>query len=192
MNMITIQWEIPEEMKPYIDSTNKLRQNAILLYPYILVILRYIKRFTEWTFRKNYLLYLQENMAKFVKVILFLLLTVTLHGVASNVFTEKPVEQSELAITYSMKQHEQISAPDFPYAPVAELNNLQSHQISVTRIQRVQLGEYFTTLRNLLQCCADRENSLSQHRGRIYNTTTSYYCQPSSEYYVFTLRHIII
>ena len=43
-------------------------------------------------------------MAKFVKVILFLLLTVTLHGVASNVFTEKPVEQSELAITYSMKQ----------------------------------------------------------------------------------------
>ena len=89
-------------------------------------------------------------MAKFVKVILFLLLTVTLHGVASNVFTEKPVEQSELAITYSMKQHEQISAPDFPYAPVAELNNLQSHQISVTRIQRVQLGEYFTTLRNLL------------------------------------------
>ena len=131
-------------------------------------------------------------MAEFVKVILFLLLTVTLHGVASNVFTEKPVEQSELAITYSMKQHEQISAPDFPYAPVAELNNLQSHQISVTRIQRVQLGEYFTTLRNLLQCCADRENSLSQHRGRIYNTTTSYYCQPSSEYYVFTLRHIII
>ena len=125
-------------------------------------------------------------MAKFVKVILFLLLTVTLHGVASNVFTEKPVEQSELAITYSMKQHEQISAPDFPYAPV------QSRQISVTRIQRVQLGEYFTTLRNLLQCCADRENSLSQHRGRIYNTTTSYYCQPSSEYYVFTLRHIII
>ena len=36
MNMITIEREIPEEMKPYIDSTNKLRQNAILLYPYIL------------------------------------------------------------------------------------------------------------------------------------------------------------
>lgn len=36
MNMITIEWEIPEEMKPYVNSTNKLRQNAILLYPYIL------------------------------------------------------------------------------------------------------------------------------------------------------------
>ena len=65
-------------------------------------------------------------MAKFVKVILFLLLTVTLHGVASNVFTEKPVEQSELAITYSMKQHEQISAPDFPYAPVADISDTYS------------------------------------------------------------------
>ena len=26
----------------------------------------------------------------------------------------------------------------------------------------------------------------------IYGTTTSYYCQPSSEYYVYTLRRIII
>lgn len=132
------------------------------------------------------------NMAKFVKVILFLLLTVALHGIAGNVFTEKTVEQPEHAITDSVKQCGQISAPEFPCSPVAELTNLQSHQISITRIQRVQLGEYFTTLKNLLQSCAERYNSLSQHQGRIYNTTTSYYCQPSSEYYVFTLRHIII
>ena len=131
-------------------------------------------------------------MAKFVKVILFLLLTVVLHGIAGNVFTEKTVGQAENDITYSVIQHGQISTPEFPCSPVAELTNLQSHQISVTRIQRVQLGEYFTTLKNLLQCCAERDNSLSQHLGRIYDTTTSYYCQPSSEYYVFTLRHIII
>ena len=122
-------------------------------------------------------------MAKFVKVILFLLLAVALHGVAGNVFTEKQVEQPEHAVTYSMKPQGQINAPESPYLPVAELTNLQSHQISVTRIQRVQIGEYFSSLRNVL---------LSQHWGRIYNTTTSYYCQPASEYYVFTLRHIII
>ena len=131
-------------------------------------------------------------MAKFVKVILFLLLTVTLHGVAGNVFTGKAVEQGKYAVTYSMSQHEQISEPEFPCSPVAELNNLQSYQSSVTRVQRVQLGEYFSTLKNLLQCCADYENSLSQHLGKIYNTTISYYCQPSSEYYVFALRRIII
>lgn len=36
MNMVTVQLEIPEDMKPYINNDNKLRQNAILLYPYIL------------------------------------------------------------------------------------------------------------------------------------------------------------
>ena len=102
------------------------------------------------------------------------------------------LDEQERAITYAMRQHGEISAPDLPGKPVAELNNLQSHQISVTRIQRVQLGEYFFSLKNALQCCADRDNSLSQHWGRIYDTTTSYYCQPSSEYYVYTLRRIII
>ena len=101
-------------------------------------------------------------------------------------------KQGKYAVTYSMSQHEQISEPEFPCSPVAELNNLQSYQTSVTRVQRVQLGEYFSTLKNLLQCCADYENSLSQHLGKIYNTTISYYCQPSSEYYVFALRRIII
>ena len=86
-------------------------------------------------------------MAKFVKVILFLLLAVALHGVAGNVFTEKQVEQPEHAVTYSMKPQGQINAPESPYLPVAELTNLQSHQISVTRIQRVQIGEYFSSLR---------------------------------------------
>ena len=36
MNMVTVQLEIPEDMKPYINNDNILRQNAILLYPYIL------------------------------------------------------------------------------------------------------------------------------------------------------------
>ena len=59
-------------------------------------------------------------MAKFVKVILFLLLAVALHGVAGNVFTEKQVEQPEHAVTYSMKPQGQINAPESPYLPVAE------------------------------------------------------------------------
>lgn len=131
-------------------------------------------------------------MAKVVKVILFLLLAVALHGVAGNVFTEKQVDQKEHANAYSMEKQGQFNSPDTPCFPIAELTNLQSHQLSVTRIQRVQMGEYYSTLKNLLQCFADRDNSLSHHLGRIYNTTTSYYCQPPSEYYVFTLRHIII
>ena len=131
-------------------------------------------------------------MAKFVKVILFLLLTVAFHSIAGNVSTERMVDKQGCDITYAMGQRGEICAPDLPGKPVAELTNLQSHQISVTRIQRVQLGEYFFSLKNALQGFADRESSLSQHWGRIYDTTTSYYCQPSSEYYVYTLRRIII
>ncbi len=131
-------------------------------------------------------------MARFVKTILFLLLVVTFHDITGNVSTGETVEQVANSITYSIEQCGQINTPEFPCSPVAELINLQSHQLSVARVQRVQLGEYFTTLRNLLQCCANRDNSLSHHLGRIYDTTTFYYCQPSSEYYVFTLRHIII
>lgn len=36
MNMVTVQLEIPEDMIPFVNNNNKLRQNAILLYPYIL------------------------------------------------------------------------------------------------------------------------------------------------------------
>lgn len=131
-------------------------------------------------------------MAKFIKVILFLLLAVALHGIASNVFTEQKVESQE-HVAYPLAQQEKVGVPEFPYLPIAELTtNLQSHQVSMTRMQRVQAAEYFFSLKNILQIRADREASLSQHKGRIYTTTTSYYCQPSSEYYIFTLRHIII
>lgn len=132
-------------------------------------------------------------MAKFIKVILFLLLAVALHGIASNVFTEQKVEVQEHTVAYPLAQQDKVGVPEFPYLPIAELTtNLQSHQVSMTRMQRVQAAEYFFSLKNMLQIRADREASLSQHKGRIYTTTTSYYCQPSSEYYVFTLRHIII
>ena len=44
-------------------------------------------------------------MAKFVKVILFLLLTVAFHSIAGNVSTAKVVDEQERAITYAMRQH---------------------------------------------------------------------------------------
>ena len=43
-------------------------------------------------------------MAKFVKVILFLLLTVAFHSIAGNVSTAKVVDEQERAITYAMRQ----------------------------------------------------------------------------------------
>lgn len=138
-------------------------------------------------------LYLQEKMARYVKYIVFVLLTITFQGVAGKVFTEKAVEQAACDdIGFLAQQQGQFSAPEFPYIPVAELTNLQGHQLSGTRLQRVQLEEYYSVLRNLLQTCAEYNSSLSQQKGRLYNTTISHYCQPPSEYYIFALRRIII
>ena len=131
-------------------------------------------------------------MAKFVKVILFLLFAVALYGVTGNLFTEIPVESQEhdLAPTeYSQK----VTSAKLPYFPEGELSNAtQSHQIMTSRIQRINLLEYSISLKTLALKLSSREAVLVQHRGRLYDTTTSYYCHPSSEYYVFTLRRIII
>lgn len=132
-------------------------------------------------------------MARYLKYIVFLLLTLTLQGVAGKVFTEKPVEHVVCDDPGFLAQQEgQFSAPEFPYIPVAELTNLQGHQLSVTRLQKVQLEEYCSVLKSLLQTCAECNSSLSQQKRRLYNTTISHYCQPPSEYYVFALRRIII
>ena len=130
-------------------------------------------------------------MAKFVKVILFLLFAVTLHCVASNLFTEIPVE-GQYDFTYTTYA-QKVTSAQLPYFPEGELSSaVQSHQIMTSRIQRINLLEYSMSLKALALKLSSREAVLVQHRGRLYGTTTSYYCHPSSEYYVFTLRRIII
>ena len=131
-------------------------------------------------------------MAKFIKVILLLLFAVALHGVANNFFAEKPVETQEHAQVYKVDS-QQVSTAQLPYLPEGELSSAsQSHQIAASRIQRINLLEYSTSLRALAQQLQQRDAALAQHWGRIYDTTTSFSCHPASEYYVFALRRIII
>lgn len=131
-------------------------------------------------------------MAKFVKVILFLLFAVAFHSVvANNFFAEKPVKMQECAFVHTIDS-QKVTSAQLPYLPEGELSNAaQSHQIATSRIQRISLLEYSISLRTLAQKSLLREAALVQHWGRIYDTTTSC-CRPASEYYVFALRRIII
>lgn len=132
-------------------------------------------------------------MAKFVKTILFLLFAVTLYVVMGNFFIENEVKAYTVAIKEEIQEYENIGIPQSPCWPEAEIaTGLQSQQVSMSRIQRMHMMEYSLSLKNIMQCVADRDASLFQHQGRIYSTTTSYYCNPVSNYYVFALRHIII
>lgn len=134
-------------------------------------------------------------MAKFVKVILLLLFSVAFYSMANDFSTAK-VEQDTHVVTVmdSGGQENLIACSQLPYLPEAELVNCCSlmHQVNMSRVQRVNVIEYSISLKGVLQSLACREASLSQHWGRIYDTTTSYNCHPSSQYYVFALRRIII
>lgn len=134
-------------------------------------------------------------MVRFVKVILFLLFAVSLHVIVDNFFTLNDVDKKvyTVATEGEFEEHGNIGAPQLPYWPEAEIvTGLQTQQVSISRIQRMHITEYFLSLKNMVQRVADREASLSQHLGKIYATTTSYFCNPASDYYVFALRHIII
>lgn len=131
-------------------------------------------------------------MTRFVRIILFALLTVALHGMAGNVSIGKAVGQVESTVTCPVACSGDTTAPEQPDTPVAELTNLQGRPISVTRVQRVQFAGYFIGLRNLLQCCAERDNALSQHWGRTCNLHFSYGGRCPNKYYVFALRRIIV
>ena len=116
-----------------------------------------------------------------------MLFAVALHSVANDYFAEKQAEQDIYMAMSTMKgdTHETVSSPQTPYFPDAELagTGIQTHQIAMSRI---------FSLKALAQRLADRDAVLSQHWGKLYETTTSYCCHPVSEYYVFALRRIIV
>lgn len=132
-------------------------------------------------------------MAKFVKIVFLMLFAVAFYTAANSSFVDSSTKQGSSMLSLNTVQAK-VSAAQRPYFPEAELasNALQTYQVMMSRIQRVNVLEYTLSLKNLIQQLASRIAALAHHSGRIYDTTTSYYCHPASEYYVFALRHIII
>lgn len=92
-------------------------------------------------------------MAKFIKIILFMLFAVALHCVANNYFAGEQAEQDTYMAMSVLKgdTHETVSSPQAPYFPDAELAGagIQVHQIAMSRIQRIQAAEYVFSLKVL-------------------------------------------
>lgn len=62
----------------------------------------------------------------------------------------------------------------------------------MSRIQRSYITEYIFSLKDWVDKLAQREAVLSLHREKLYDATAYYRCQPVCEYYIFTLRRILI
>lgn len=156
-------------------------------------------------------------MVKFVKLILILVLTSAFCGSVSDAFTVLAVDQTGIvssdgldnksgATAHSILATEQdvqksidrqgsyISAPKLPYISDAEIASSggTSQLLTFSRAQRLYTSEYILSLKDVVERIAQREDALSLHREKLFDTSAFYRCSPASEYYVFALRRIII
>ena len=143
-------------------------------------------------------------MAKFLKVILFLILAAAFCGSVSDAFTVQTVDAITIAAQTGLgeegnaqrndvRQGSYIPAPQLPYLSDAELASSAGtiQLLTFSRAQRSYTTEYILSLKDMIERLAHR-GALSLHRSKLFDTSTSYRCHPACEYYVFTLRRIII
>lgn len=133
-------------------------------------------------------------MRKFVKVILFLLFSIAFNSMINDSSAARAEQDIHAVAAMNGDQGSIVATTHSTFLPEAELAGgcSPTNQVTMSRMQRVHAIEYSLSLKGVIRNLANREASLSQHQGRIYDTTTSYYCHPSSQYYVFALRRIII
>lgn len=144
-------------------------------------------------------------MAKFLKVILFLILAAAFCGSVSDAFTVRTVDEITIAAQTGLgeegnaqrndvRQGSYIPAPQLPYLSDAELASSAGtiQLLTFSRAQRSYTTEYILSLKDMIERLAHRDGALSLHRSKLFDTSTSYRCHPACEYYVFTLRRIII
>lgn len=137
-------------------------------------------------------------MAKFLRLIGFLALALALWQTASDTFAGREADAgkpvSENCIAVYQQEEACLSVPPLPYLPDAELADMsgQSQLLSFSRLQRFITTEYILSLKDWVDKLARREAVLSLHREKLYDATAYYRCRPVCEYYIFTLRRILI
>lgn len=133
-------------------------------------------------------------MSKLIKVLVFFLFAFLFLEGRQWISVSDGTDSEAIEHLSAFSSEHAIDYPQTHHTPDAELSgDSYTHQLSLNRVQRVQLADYFFSLKNLLGQLADRASALSQHQKRLYATTTSFFrCYQQNDYYVFALRQIII
>ena len=124
-----------------------------------------------------------------------MVLALALWQTVSDTFANKVASVvSENTIAVHEQTDAYIAMPQLPYLPDAELAGMggQLHSLTYSRIQRISTTEYIFSLKDWIDKLAQRAAVLSLHREKLYDATAYYRCQPVCEYYIFTLRRILI
>lgn len=145
------------------------------------------------------LLYLQKIMAKFLKYIGFLLVMLALWQTTGEVLAEvsttsndKPVYMQD--VTYSQQEDLCFTTPQLPLLPEAELTgaSICLQTLTAPRLQRAHLAEYLISLKNWTDRISRYESTCQVRREKQYDAAAFHHCQPPCDYYIFTLRRILI
>lgn len=139
-------------------------------------------------------------MGRYLKIIGLLVLALALWQTSGTVFTSdggvSTGDSTDIqAVTAAHSQDGTcFTSPQLPYLPVAELasNSGHLHSLAMSRIQRSYTAEYIFSLKYWVDKLARREAVLSLHKEKLYDSTAYYGCKPVCEYYIFTLRRILI
>ena len=139
-------------------------------------------------------------MGKYIKFIGLLLLVFALWQTSGDALTVRNSVGAEDAVdiqAVAAVHHQDeacFTSPQLPYLPVAELasNNGHLQSLTMSRIQRSYITEYIFSLKDWVDNLARHEAVLSLHKEKLFDTTAYYRCQPVCEYYIFTLRRILI
>lgn len=145
-------------------------------------------------------------MVKFLKLILFLLLSAILGGSISDepvawtagdntfAYQETMVEEEGMRVKVIVSSESYVSASQLPYMSDAEIENLGGaiQLLTFLRVQRSYTTEFLLSLKDVLIRMARRAGALLSQRLKLFDISTFGQFRPTCEYYVFALRRIII
>lgn len=138
-------------------------------------------------------------MAKFLKYIGFLLVILALWQTTGDRLVEVSATGNDGSVYVQDDAHYQqeelcFTTPQLPLLPEAELAGTSGYLQTLTapRVQRTQLAEYTFSLKSWVDKMARYESTCQVRREKRYDSTAFQHCQPPCDYYIFTLRRILI
>lgn len=138
-------------------------------------------------------------MAKFLKYIGFLLVILALWQTTGDKLVEVSATDSDRSVyaqdaTHYQQEDPCFTTPQLPLLPEAELAGTSGYLQTLTapRVQRTQLSEYIFSLKSWVDKMARYQSTCQVRREKRYDSAAFQHCQPPCDYYIFTLRRILI
>ena len=132
-------------------------------------------------------------MKKLLTILFFFILLFIAGGITETVCS---IDSEEIeTLSHTLEHHAYSDADSFHNNMAAtEINTYSQSQqnVNIPRVKRAYTLLITDFLKSFIRNLSLRDSHLAQHTERLYGSSTNYFCEFGSEYYVFALRRIII